>query len=315
VPGGVLGIAGVVLAGALGHAWIRRDGRATPKHAVAVGLGAFVANGLSFVVLGEHGLALLGRTWPHFLVADVIGITLLARLFQDVRERESLAVAQRRFRAIIDDASDAIRIVDTATSRIVDANRMDCTLSGVAREELIGRDSREFWPAPAAGDGPDASPAHAFGVPFRTRDGRVRSVDTTRRTVEYDGRRYEILTFHDAAEREAAEAAHREVAELRAVTMLASAAAHEINNPLTVIVGFLQLQRNKSPDGEDGRWMERVLGAAERIREIIVRMNRITKLEAARSYGSVPAMLDLGKSSEPADAARRPDPAPPTEDA
>ena len=295
LPGGVLSMACVVVAGALAHAWMRRDGRVRPRHALALGVATFVANALGFLIVGEHGRTLFARTWPEYFVADVIGITVLARLLHNVVEHERLAAAQRRFRAIVDEASDAIRIVDPDTFRILEVNRMDCELSGYAREELIGRDARDFWsppPAPASGDGA----ARAYGVPYRTRSG-IRSVDSTNRIVEHDGRRYEIVIFHDAAARQAAEAAEREIAELRAVTLLASAAAHEINNPLTVVIGSLQLLRRKKADPEDARWMERALGASERIREIIVRMNRITKLEAARPLGGVPMMLDIEKSS------------------
>ena len=297
LPGGALSIAGVVVAGALIHAWMRRDGRLRPRHALALGVATFLSNALGFLVVGQHGRTLFARTWLEYFVADVIAITLLARLLHNVVEHERLTAAQRRFRAIVDEASDAIRIVDPDTFRILEVNRMDCELSGYAREELIGRDARDFWSAPATTAGGDGA-ARSYGVPYRTRSGDMRSVDSTHRIVEHDGRRYEIVIFHDAAVRQAAEAAEREIAELRAVTMLASAAAHEINNPLTVIVGSLQLlRRKKAADADDARWMERALGSAERIREIIVRMNRITKVEAARTHGNLPLMLDIEKSS------------------
>jgi PAS domain S-box-containing protein len=307
VPGGVLSMAGIVVAGALIHAWARRDGRLRPRHALALGVATFLASTLGFLIVGDHGRRLFALTWPEYFVADVIGITVLARLLHNVVENERLAAAQRRFRAIVDEASDAIRIVDPDTFRILEVNRMDCELSGYAREELIGRDARTFWSAPEANAGGDGV-ARAYGVPYRTRSGTMRSVDSTHRIVEHDGHRYEIVIFHDATARQAAEAAEREIIELRAVTMLASAAAHEINNPLTVVVGSLQLLRRKKADPEDARWMERALGSAERIREIIVRMNRITRVEAARSWGDLPKMLDIEKSS----AARAATP-PPTE--
>ncbi len=104
----------------------------------------------------------------------------------------------------------------------------------------------------------------------------------------------------DIAEAQTAEAARREAAALRAVTLLARAAAHEINNPLTVVMGGLGfLARHLSSDGEDAKWVQRAQQGAGRIKDIVSRMNQITRIEAGPSQGSVPDMLDIRKSSEP----------------
>lgn len=74
------------------------------------------------------------------------------------------------------------------------------------------------------------------------------------------------------------------------------AAAHEINNPLTVVSGELQLLSREA----GARWSGRVasmLEALERIREVVLRMNRITRLEPAERQRHLPEMLDLEKSS------------------
>jgi PAS domain S-box-containing protein len=100
----------------------------------------------------------------------------------------------------------------------------------------------------------------------------------------------------DITEKKRAEAALREAATLRSVTSLAVAAAHEINNPLTVVSGELQLLSREA----GARWSGRVasmLEALERIREVVLRMNRITRLEPAERQRHLPEMLDLEKSS------------------
>ena len=106
--------------------------------------------------------------------------------------------------------------------------------------------------------------------------------------------------FGDVVAGRAAEAARREAAQLRAVTLLTRAAAHEINNPLTVVVGGLGLVARKvPPDSEEAKWLERAREGAERIRDIVARMNRITQLEEAPPVGTLPPILDLKKSSGP----------------
>src|SRR5439155_702551 len=121
----------------------------------------------------------------------------------------------------------------------------------------------------------------------------------TRRIVNHHGRRYEIVIYRESAEREAAETAQREAADLRAVALLASAAAHEINNPLTVVVGSLELlSRHVGADNQERRWLDRANAAARRIRDIVARMTRITRIERSEARPGLPPMLDIHKSSD-----------------
>jgi signal transduction histidine kinase len=104
--------------------------------------------------------------------------------------------------------------------------------------------------------------------------------------------------FADVVAGRAAETARREAAELRAVTLLARAAAHEINNPLTVVVGGLALAgRTVPPDSEEAKWIDRAREGSERIRDIVARMNHITQVREAPQIGALPPILDIKKSS------------------
>src|SRR3989442_13701994 len=236
-------------------------------------------------------MKLLGRIWAWLLVPYAIGIGFAARLFHDVTEQARLSAAQERFRAVTDAASDAIRIVDAGTHRILDVNRRDCELSGYRRQEMLGHAVRDFWP--------DETGARAFGLPYRTRSGAIVTVDCTRTIAEHRGRRYEIVVFREASEREAREEARREAAELRAVTLLAGAAAHEINNPLAVIMGSLDLLAVHLPtQGREAMWVQQALEGVRRVRDIVLRMTHITKVESTPGHGSLPPMLDIKKSSE-----------------
>jgi PAS domain S-box-containing protein len=100
----------------------------------------------------------------------------------------------------------------------------------------------------------------------------------------------------DITEKRRVEAALREAETLRSVASLAVAAAHEINNPLTVVWGELQLLARDA----EARWSGRItamLEALARIREVVLRMNQITRLVPAERQRHLPEMLDLGKSS------------------
>jgi len=304
---GILSLLGTAAVGGVCHAWARRSGGVGPRHAVSVAGLTFVVTFLGFSLLGARGLALWSRVWLDYLVTLGVGIGLVARLFHDVTEQHRLAAAQHRFRAVIDEATDAIRILDADTLGILDVNRADCELSGYPREELIGRDVRDFWPdEPAPHTLRQASSAEAraqgvarsHGLPFKRRSGETVRVDSTRRLVEFQGQRYEIIIYRDAAERLGAETAQREATELRTATLLARAAAHEINNPLAVIMGYLQLMADSSGEGgKNAKWVTQMLGAARRIREAVERLKNITRVEATEPSGGIPAILDTRKSS------------------
>ena len=92
-------------------------------------------------------------------------------------------------------------------------------------------------------------------------------------------------------------AAERRADALRAVTQLANAAGHEINNPLTVILGRLELLGPRADDPELRRQLDTALAAAHRIRGIVERMMRITRLETLDLPGHLPSTLDIERSS------------------
>ena len=137
---GVFGLLATAAVAGLVHVWVRHDGLrcgpATPSPSPPPptwspsSASRCSAPGVS---------ALFSRVWSEYAITFAVGIGLVARLFYDVAEQHRLAVEQGRFRAVLDQATDAIRIIDCDSQRIVDVNRADCVLSGYTREELVGR--------------------------------------------------------------------------------------------------------------------------------------------------------------------------------
>ena len=213
-----------------------------------------------------------------------------------------------RFRAVLDEATDAICISDAETLCVLDVNRAECELSGYSREDLIGRDIRQLWP-----DAPDLRAkrervltetlargvAHGLGLPHRTHSGQLLTVDLHQRLIEYQGRRYIVSIFRDATLRLEAEAARREVEQVQVVQALAHAAAHEIKNPLTVVIGYLEMVGGDLAE-EEGKVAERVARAligARKIEEVVKRMGGITRLKPTATHETPLPMLDLWRST------------------
>lgn len=91
----------------------------------------------------------------------------------------------------------------------------------------------------------------------------------------------------------------RRSADLRsAVTSLANSVAHEINSPLTVLIGYLALLEAPA-DTETAMRVDRMRSAAERLAEIVRRLQHLTRLEMfEHTAPGLPPMLDIWRSSQ-----------------
>jgi PAS domain S-box-containing protein len=102
----------------------------------------------------------------------------------------------------------------------------------------------------------------------------------------------------DITPRKAAEAAIPERNTLQYVASLAAAVAHEINNPLAVIMGYARLLADQV-DAHGREQLDEILEALSRIQAIVAQMKRVTRIELTEKAPHLPEMLDLKRSSEP----------------
>ena len=235
-----------------------------------------------------------------------------------VAERKRDEAALAHLASIVEFSDDAI-VGKTLEGVVTSWNAGAERLFGYSAAEAVGRPISIIIP-------PDR-PNELLRILARLKRGEhIQPYETTR--IRKDGTRVQVSVTvsplrsssgtiigasaigRDVTEKKRADAALREAATLRSVASLAVAAAHEINNPLTVVSGELQLLAREA----GARWSGRVtamLEALERIREVVLRMNQITRLEPAERQRHLPEMLDLEKSSgrpEPPD--ENPDRAP-----
>ena len=102
----------------------------------------------------------------------------------------------------------------------------------------------------------------------------------------------------DISDRKHAEEAERHIEALRSVAALANAAAHEINNPLAVMVAHVDIEALRTQDPETQKRLAKIRAAAQRIREIVAHMHRVTRVELAADPPGLPDRLDLDRSSD-----------------
>jgi PAS domain S-box-containing protein len=227
-------------------------------------------------------------------------------LVTDITERKRTEDELYRLASIIDGSNDAI--IGTSLDGIITSwNTAARILYGYPAAAALGRSIAMLTPADNGNAlttilerlGPDPRLSHLEAV-HADKDGRALDVVLTVSPIKDSRGQLTGASWiaRDITDRKRAERAEREALALRSVARLANAAGHEINNPLTVIVGALQLvERRQELDEPSQRWITRALDSAGLIQDIIRRMSRITRLENAEQALSLPEMLDIRKSS------------------
>jgi PAS domain S-box-containing protein len=145
----------------------------------------------------------------------------MATFVLDIGDRKNAERALRRSeeeaRQLFDAATDATFVIDLATLRIVDANRMASTLYGYTHEELLAKTSPDLSAEPGAtssflrsmGGQYDGEPTVGERL-HRRRDGTTFPVEFTARVIVLGGREVLLVTTRDLTDRRAAEEAIRQ---------------------------------------------------------------------------------------------------------
>ncbi|WP_167128732.1 response regulator [Nitratidesulfovibrio liaohensis] len=149
--------------------------------------------------------------------------TMAAILTSRQHEREAFTAELRdneaRYRALFDNAMDAILLADADTGLILDANRAAQQIFGYSRDELVGMHQRQLHPDRTHRNGfggrfntlreqPQEMPAE---MPMRTKAGIERDMLVKARVMRVGDREVVVGMFHDITERRQSEQQLREV--------------------------------------------------------------------------------------------------------
>lgn len=237
--------------------------------------------------------------------------------FRDVTATRAMEEELRRTKDflvnLIDASADAIVASDMDGSIVV-FNAVAESITGYTAEEAIGMDVTNLYPSGAAQKIMAALRSEEHGGPGKleerhhaliTKDGDTIPVNLAAGIVYDQGK--EVATvgiFSDLRERlqmeEELQQAQRklELSERQsAVVELAGAAAHELNQPLTSIMGYAELAMRKVPPDNPARTsLETVLSEAERMAEIVRKLGDITRYKT-KPYVGVHDIVDLDAAS------------------
>ena len=214
--------------------------------------------------------------------------------------------SDQRYRALVESSRGLICTHDLA-GILLSVNPAAADRLGYPSDELVGRSLGDFLAPSVRAQFPQYLDriGHASGdqglMLVITRDGEERIWSYSNvRCQDPGGPPYVLGHAHDITDIKRSDARAGEAEALRSVAQLALATAHEINNPLTVIIASLQLMTSRGQVPPDAAaYVERAIRAGEQIRDIVRNMSRITRLELSRQAPQLPPVLDLRKSSDP----------------
>jgi PAS domain S-box-containing protein len=234
--------------------------------------------------------------------------------FRDVTQERAVEAELKQtkdfLQRVIDSSVDAIISADMK-GQVLLFNRAAERIYGTSQTTMIGSDVRKMYPEGVAGQIMRA---------MRTGNGRIEGLRTE--IVDAKGDRVPVLlsaalildgeqrvgsvgVFTDLRERvhmeqKLAQAQEQIRAQERQaiIAELAGAAAHELNQPLTSVMGYAELlKRRLANDSTSNNAAEVIFNEAERMAEIVRKIGKITKYET-KSYVGRARILDLDKATE-----------------
>ena len=239
--------------------------------------------------------------------------------FRDVTLERKTAIELKQTKEflerVIDSSVDAIVSADLR-GRVLLFNRAAARIFGYHPSEVVGKLSVEtLYPSGVAHQVMRQIRDPGVNGPGRLEDYRVDMVSATGEVIPVTLSAALIMEsgqpvgsvgiFTDIREKLRMEARLMKAQEeLRArekqavVAELAGAAAHELNQPLTSVIGYAELlRRNLDSNKQLYNAATVILGESERMAEIVRKIGKITKYET-KSYVGGAKILDLEKASE-----------------
>lgn len=200
-----------------------------------------------------------------------------------------------RFRVLLDAVSDAILLVDVASSRIIDLNEAACRLIGRCKPEALRISLRDALPGEtvdswgehlSAGGG--ALPAEErFQMSMRASDGHIVPLEVSLSLHDFEGRRYAVAVVRDITDRKKAEDDLKQAKEAaesasRAKSEFLANISHEIRTPMNGIIGMVELALLTAADVQTREYLGFIKQSGLSLLNIINDILDFSKIEAGR---------------------------------
>ena len=245
--------------------------------------GTYVANGMA--LRNQDGT-------PVMLVGTLSDRTLMQRVEQKLEN------TQKRFDLLFHHMNDAAVLADIETGLILEANQPSERLWGKSITQLVGSHQTELHPPGLCDEARVAFEDHiaalmknkraTIQVPILRMNGEVVPAEISSSLLEIEGKTRILGVFRDISDRVQADKDIRErdaqiqlSSHLSSIGTLAAGVAHEINNPLTYVLGNLEMlkgltQKQWNQNREIDELIDAALTGAGYVREIVSDLKAIS---------------------------------------
>jgi len=230
---------------------------------------------------------------------DIHGERHLLLHIRDIRRRKS---AEAQSSMIFEHIGDGVFITDN-TGLILLASRSTTQLTGFPEDEIVGQDIARFHCQDSASEWADylassTTDPKVYEGHFRKNNGYELPVEWTLADFQVGSESFLIGVVRDLSDRRNAEEKHIESERLQTLLEIAGGAAHEINQPLTAILGYAEMCESLLDDTHAAHaYQKHIIDATARISKILKRMQEIREYRT-RPYASGHNIVDFSTQNE-----------------
>lgn len=209
------------------------------------------------------------------MIIDHDGDLASLAFLNDITERRRTSRELRRTQFGLDKAAANVLQVNSL-GEITYCNEAACRALGYSRDELMSLkvneiDSqmspdqlRAIWKAAKNENSVSVESVH------RRKDGSTFPVEVTAEFFEFDGEEYCFAFIRDVTERQRMEMQLRQQQKMESISTLAGGVAHEINNPINIVMNYAELIASRSKgDAQIADFAQEIIAESQRIASIV----------------------------------------------
>ncbi|MEI7433220.1 MAG: PAS domain S-box protein [Methanomicrobiales archaeon] len=204
----------------------------------------------------------------------IISVRIAISDITDIWQIEALKVSETRYRRLFETAQDGILILDAGSGQIVEVNPFLIDMLGFSREQFLGKKIWEiglFKDIVANKENFEELQRQEYiryeDMPLETAGGQRIAVEFISNVYMVSNKKVIQCNIRDITARKRVEDALALTS--KKLNLLSGITRHDINNQLTILLGYLKILENKQSDPTLIEYFLKVSNAAKRISAMI----------------------------------------------